>query len=84
MGVLRHGRDGRNPVPAHVPLLEARRIAGHARWKASLLSFFDSFDNFDIDNAKHVRKRLLNAYVIRQTGCGEVDFAVPLLREYLP
>lgn len=84
VGVLRHGRDGRNPVPAHVPLLEARRIAGHARWKASLLSFFDSFDNFDIDNAKHVRKRLLDAYVIRQTGCGEVDFAVPLLREYLP
>lgn len=61
-----------------------RRIAGHARWKASLLSFFDSFDNFDIDNAKHIRKRLLDAYVIRQTGCGEVDFAVPLLREYLP
>ena len=36
--------------------------------------FSDSFDNFDIDNAKHVRKRLLDAYVIRQTGCGEVDF----------
>jgi hypothetical protein len=52
--------------------------------RASLLSFFDSFDNFDIDNAKHIRKRLLDAYVIRQTGCGEVDFAVPLLREYLP
>lgn len=29
------------------------------------------------------RKRLLDAYVIRQTDRGEVDFAVPFLREYL-
>lgn len=29
------------------------------------------------------RKRLLDAYVIRQTDRGEVDFAVPILREYL-
>lgn len=29
------------------------------------------------------RKRLLDAYVIQQTDRGEVDFAVPFLREYL-
>lgn len=29
------------------------------------------------------RKRLLDAYIIRQTKRGEVDFAVPFLREYL-
>ena len=29
------------------------------------------------------RKRLLDAYVIRETARGEVDFAVPFLREYL-
>ena len=29
------------------------------------------------------RKRLLDAYVIRETERGEVDFAVPFLREYL-
>lgn len=29
------------------------------------------------------RKRLLDAYVIRQTDRGKVDFAVPFLREYL-
>lgn len=29
------------------------------------------------------RKRLLDAFVIRETERGEVDFAVPFLREYL-
>lgn len=29
------------------------------------------------------RKRLSDAYVIRETERGEVDFAVPFLREYL-
>lgn len=29
------------------------------------------------------RKRLLDAYAIRETERGEVDFAVPFLREYL-
>ena len=65
-------------------MIQSAQLFGHYPVEASLLSFFDSFDNFDIDNAKHIRKRLLDAYVIRQTGCGEVDFAVPLLREYLP
>ena len=29
------------------------------------------------------RKRLLDAFVIRETERGEVDFAAPFLREYL-
>lgn len=33
--------------------------------------------------ASTYRKRLLDAYVIRETERGEVDFAVPFLREYL-
>ncbi|MBW3092124.1 ATP-binding protein [Bifidobacterium sp. 82T10] len=33
--------------------------------------------------AANYRKRLLDAYVIRETERGEVDFAVPFLREYL-
>ena len=34
-------------------------------------------------NAATYRKRLLDAFVIRETERGEVDFAVPFLREYL-
>lgn len=37
----------------------------------------------DANYASTYRRRLLDAYVIRETKRGEVDFAVPFLREYL-
>ena len=36
-----------------------------------------------VNYASTYRRRLLDAYVIRETERGEVDFAVPFLREYL-
>ena len=56
------------------------QLVGYHIWDAADMR--DS-DTITPNYAATYRKRLLDAFVIRETERGEVDFAVPFLREYL-